>query len=83
MLNKIKNIALRVQNRFALRMAGVKMEDGDHLLEVLGTIIIAVVILIFFRQQIIDIFTKAMNTTDNQVNKLFDNIVTTPTTQVP
>lgn len=71
MLSRVKNFVVRKQNQFALRMAGVKMEDGDHLLEVLGTIIIAVVILIFFKKQIIDLFNSAMTSTNTKVNNLF------------
>lgn len=71
MLSRVKNFVVRKQNQFALRMAGVKMEDGDHLLEVLGTIIIAVVILIFFRKQIVDLFNSAMTSTNTKVNNLF------------
>ena len=74
MLSRIKNFVVRKQNQFALRMAGVKMEDGDHLLEVLGTIIIAVVILIFFRKQIVDLFNSAMTSTNTKVNNLFNDV---------
>lgn len=74
MLSRVKNFVVRKQNQFALRMAGVKMEDGDHLLEVLGTIIIAVVILIFFRKQIVDLFNSAMTSTNTKVNNLFNDV---------
>lgn len=74
MLSRVKNFVVRKQNQFALRMAGVKMEDGDHLLEVLGTIIIAVVILIFFRKQIVDLFNSAMASTNTKVNNLFNDV---------
>lgn len=74
MLSRVKNFVVRKQNQFALRMAGVKMEDGDHLLEVLGTIIIAVVILIFFRKQIFELFNSAMTSTNTKVNNLFNDV---------
>lgn len=46
-MSKVKNAFVNAQTKFMCRMAGVPTEHGDHLLEVLGTIIIAVVILIF------------------------------------
>ena len=38
----------KAYNYIACKQCGVDVESGDHLVEVLGTIIIAVVILIFF-----------------------------------
>lgn len=69
-----KNKAL---NYIACKQCGVKMEDGDHLVEILGTIIIAVVILIFFRQQITDMFNNMMTQTNTKVDQLFTNVVST------
>ena len=46
-------------------------ENGDHLLEVLGVIIIAVVLLIFFRAQIVAIFQNAIDKTAANVNALW------------
>lgn len=74
MTEKIKNKATQLHTQMMLRMAGVKVEDGDHLLEVLGTIIIAVVILIFFRAQITALFNNAIKNTTNSVNGLFTNV---------
>ena len=73
--NAVKTVATRIRTNFAMRMAGVKTEDGDHLLEVLGTIIIAVVVLIFFRSQIVNLFNDAIGKTTNEVNQLFNNVV--------
>lgn len=73
-LSYAKNKAL---NYIACKQCGVKMEDGDHLVEILGTIIIAVVILIFFRQQVTDMFNNMMNQTNTKVDQLFTNVVTT------
>lgn len=71
----------RAFNYIACKQCGVKMENGDHLVEILGTIIIAVVILIFFREQITDMFESMMQQTNEKVNNLFNNITTTgPTT---
>jgi hypothetical protein len=74
--NKLDNALIAAKCRLAAR------EEGDHLLEVLGTIIIAVVILIFFRSQMVDMFQNAMNGTSNRVNEMFDNVsntsITTP-----
>ena len=47
-------------------------EPGDHLLEVLGTIIIAVVLLALFKDKIKEIFTTALGTTSGRVNDLFE-----------
>lgn len=70
----LKNGALRAQNAVMMRMAGVKSEReaGDHLLEVLGTIIVAVVLLFLFRDKIVEIFTNATGHTDNSLNTLFN-----------
>lgn len=72
--NAVKTAATKAQIKLATRMAGVRTEDGDHLLEVLGTIIIAVVILIFFRSQIVDLFNGAISKTTTSVNELFNNV---------
>jgi len=75
--NKAKEKALMFKNRAMLRMAGCtdldKLEAGDQLLEVLGIIIIAVVILIFFRKQIIDLFKNAMTNTNTKIQGLFND----------
>lgn len=73
-MNKVKNAFTNLQTRFMCRVAGVPMEQGDHLLEVLGTIIIAVVILIFFRAQIVNLFNGAIQNTTNSVNNMFTNV---------
>lgn len=83
-MKKLKNVKTRFENTLMLRMGGVtpeitnlKKEAGDHLLEVLGVIIIAVVILIFFREQITALFQNAVTKATTSVNKLFDNISST------
>ena len=70
----LKNGALRAQNAVMMRMAGVKSEReaGDHLLEVLGTIIVAVVLLFLFKEEIVKIFQNATNHTDASLNTLFN-----------
>ena len=73
-MSRVKNALVNAQTKFMCRMAGVPTEQGDHLLEVLGTIIIAVVILIFFRQQIIDLFNGAISKTTNSVKDMFTNV---------
>ena len=73
-MSRVKNALVNAQTKFMCRMAGVPTEQGDHLLEVLGTIIIAVVILIFFRQQIIDLFNGAISKTTNSVSDMFNNV---------
>lgn len=72
-MNKLKAAVARVENKLMMRMAGAT-ESGDHLLEVLGTIIIAVVILIFFREQIVSLFRNAIGNTTNSVTNLFTNV---------
>lgn len=74
---KITYAKNRAMNYIACKQCGVKMEDGDHLVEILGTIIIAVVILIFFREQITDMFNDMMNQTETKVNALFTNVTST------
>lgn len=90
-MNTLKNAKARFENTLMLRMGGVrpdhsdsknnlKKEAGDHLLEVLGVIIIAVIILVFFRKEIIALFEGAIGKTVASVNNLFDPIGTSSTT---
>lgn len=82
-MKKLKNFATKFQNDLMMKMAGVtsvsetETEKGDHLLEVLGTIIIAVVILILFKDSITSIFKNALGQTTNSVNGLFTNVSNT------
>lgn len=69
--NKLDNAVIAAKCRLAAR------EEGDHLLEVLGTIIIAVVILIFFRSQMVDMFQTAMNGTSTRVTDMFNDVSAT------
>ena len=78
----MKNLITRAQTAFMMYRVGVKperTEKGDHLLEVLGTIIIAVVILILFKGVIVNIFTNALNKTSGSVDGLFGNVTTNTT----
>ena len=62
-----------------MRAAHVRTEDGaSSLLENLGLIILAVVLLILFREQLVNLFTSALENTTTQINNLFSN-ATTPT----
>lgn len=70
-MGKLKTALAKAQTKAMLALAGVKEEKGDHLLEVLGTIIIALVILVLFRGYIVNIFTNAMSNTDSTVSNLF------------
>lgn len=76
-MNSIKKMIVGLENRYMLRMAGVEttqeVERGDHLLQVLGTIIIAVVILILFKDTIVNIFKSALGKTTNSVDGLFNS----------
>jgi len=74
-MEKIKNLATKAHTAMMMRLAGVKneRENGDHLLEVLGTIIIAVVLLLLFRGYIVNLFNNAMTETNTQVMGMFNN----------
>lgn len=72
----MRSFITNAQTKLMMRMAGVKpeMEKGDHLLEVLGTIIIAVVLLIMFKGRITNLFQNALTATDSSVTNLFENV---------
>ena len=72
MKKMFQNAKAKISNYVMCKAAGV--ECGDHLVEVLGTIIIAVVILIFFRSQIVNMFNSMMNETNTKVNQLFNDV---------
>lgn len=82
-VNSVKTSYLKVKNDIMLRQCGIipEKEEGDQLLEVVGTIAVAVVILIFFRKQIVGIFTSSFDKTSTSVNDLFNDVVTTPEKQ--
>ena len=71
----MKSKLTKLHTNFMMRMAGVTpdYEDGDHLLEVLGVIIIAVILLVFFRSKITALFKNAIDNTTNQVNSLWSS----------
>lgn len=71
MKNVVSNLKTRVMNRVMLGNAGVKTENGGHLVEVLGTIAIAIFLLIIFRTQLAGVFNTAMSTVGDSVNNLF------------
>lgn len=76
-MNRIKTALAKGYTNFAMRQCGVKpltdkRERGDHLVEVLGTIIVAVVLLFLFRNQLKNIFTGALNSTSDATNQLFN-----------
>lgn len=82
-VNSVKTSYLKVKNDIMLRQCGIipEKEEGGQLLEVVGTIAVAVVILIFFRKQIVGIFTSSFDKTSTSVNDLFNDVVTTPEKQ--
>lgn len=57
-------------NTVSMRMAGVseKREAGDHMLEILGVIIIVIVLLIFFKDKLKDIITTATSGINSNMN---------------
>ena len=81
----MKKLALYVGNlntKIALANAGIReeREPGDQLIEILGIVVIAIVILFIFRQQLIDLFNTAMNTVKDKITtQLFNDAGTTYT----
>ena len=75
---------LRNEANMALAGAAVKSENGDHLLEVLGIIIIALVILVLFRNVMVPKFSHAVNQTGTTMDALWssntDAVSLTPST---
>lgn len=84
-MNTLKNAKARFENTLMLRMGRVrpnrsdlknnlKKEAGDYLLEVLGVIIIATVVLVFFRGEIVDFFKNAVSSSIESIKGLFGEI---------
>lgn len=71
LLSKVEAKMVKMYNRIAMRMVGVKTEEGDHLVEVLGTIVIAVAILFLFQNQLRNMFNSLTERTVNEINTLF------------
>lgn len=67
----MKNLIAKAQNYASMKLAGVKTEEGSQLIEVLGTIIVAVVLLILFKDKIKSLFNNTLTTTDESVTNLF------------
>ena len=76
MVSAIRNCARTValRTKAAVLTRGKSVEAGDHLLEVLGTIIIAVVILVLFKDQIVGIFNNSLGQTSTAIDGLVDNL---------
>ena len=77
----MRKLITKAQTKFMMRLAGVheapaEKERGDQLIQVLGLIIISVIILIFFRAQIVNLFKDAIDKTTNSVKSLFTNVTT-------
>ena len=68
---------LHNEAKMALAGAAVKKENGDHLLEVLGIIIIALVILVLFRNVMVPKFNHAVTQTGNVMDNLWNPNATT------
>ncbi len=54
-----------------LRKIGNHKEQGSHLVEVLGVIVIAIILLIIFRDEIIGIWNTAINSLSDGANNIF------------
>lgn len=75
-MNTIKNFVTKAQTKVMMLGAGVKTEEpktekGDHLIEVLGVIIIAISLLVLFKDKITNIFSNSLNSTSNSMGNLF------------
>ena len=80
----MRNFITKLENKAMLRAAHVRTEDGaSSLLENLGLIILAVVLLILFRDQLTSLFTSALENTTNQINNLFSSATTPTPTPTP
>lgn len=66
-----KTFKERAKTYLYLKAAGCEVEGGDHLIEVLGTIIIAAFLLFLFRGKIAEIFNNALNKTSTNLNNMF------------
>jgi len=75
-LTKAQTKFLKAKTDFMMMNAGVRpeVERGDHLIEILGVILIVVVILIFFKDKVSALFENMMGKTTDSVNGLFTNI---------
>ena len=75
MINYLRDKAIRLENKFVLISNGClserKMERGDQIVEVLGIIIVAVVILFLFKGKVKDIFDTIMKTVSTKLTELF------------
>ena len=75
MKNMLNKICSKVTCAFVTRE---RKESGDHLVEILGTILIAVVVLLFFKDEILKIFEKVFDSVATSIESLFSNGETTP-----
>lgn len=68
-INKADDLINNIQNRMALKK--METESGDHLVEVLGTIIVAVALLLIFKGRIKDLFNNGIDKTECEVTTLW------------
>ena len=54
-----------------IKSAFAKTERGDHLVEVLGTILVALVLLAIFREQLIEAINDVMDNLSDRFGELF------------
>lgn len=80
----IDDLIINAKNRWYLRKesgtsqmeqsdlgAEHRMESGDHLVEVLGTVIIAIFLLVVFKDKIVSAFKTNLDNAAGQLNGLF------------
>ena len=80
-MNRVKEKIQMAQTKAYLGMLNARAalrgeEPGDHLLEGLGTIIIAIVVLVIFKDSIVNIFNNAIGETATQMDGLFNGGIT-------
>lgn len=75
-MKKIQNLTMKVKNRVLLSLAGVtpEKEQGEPLVEILGLALVAIAVLIIFKQQLTNLFTTFMANLTTEFNKLFATV---------
>lgn len=61
------------KNKIALTLAGIRnsREEGSHLIEILGAIIVAILLLGLFKTKIGEMFKSVLNTSNTKLQALF------------
>lgn len=61
------------KNKIALTLAGIhnSREEGSHLIEILGAIIVAILLLELFKKQFGNMFKNVLSTSNTKLQALF------------